>query len=45
MSNEKYLNSLRREEFLFACAIDPNLVGPTLSPIPPFTLPTGPQGA
>ncbi|OPD56271.1 exosporium leader peptide-containing protein [Bacillus anthracis] len=45
MSNEKHLNGLRPEEFLFACALDPNLVGPRLSPIPPFTLLTGSQGA
>lgn len=31
--------------FLSARAFDPSLVGPTLSPIPQFTLPTGPTGA
>ncbi|EEM56525.1 MULTISPECIES: exosporium leader peptide-containing protein [Bacillus cereus group] len=29
------------EEFLFAAALNPQLVGPTLPPIPPFTLPMG----
>ncbi|HDR4462017.1 TPA: exosporium leader peptide-containing protein, partial [Bacillus cereus] len=44
MSNENHSKGLSIEEFLFACALDPNLIGPTLSPIPPFTFPTGPQG-
>ncbi|WP_410254799.1 exosporium leader peptide-containing protein [Bacillus anthracis] len=28
------------DEFLSSAAINPNLVGPTLPPVPPFTLPT-----
>lgn len=31
-------------EFLIGAAFDPNLLGPTLPPIPAFTLPTGPTG-
>lgn len=31
-------------EFLSGTAFDPNLIGPTLPPISPFTLPTGPTG-
>uniref|UniRef100_UPI001FB8B07A exosporium leader peptide-containing protein n=1 Tax=Bacillus albus TaxID=2026189 RepID=UPI001FB8B07A len=31
-------------EFLSSTSINSNLVGPTLPPIPPFTLPTGPTG-
>ena len=31
-------------EFLSGAAFDPNLSGPTLPPIPAFTLPTGPTG-
>lgn len=31
-------------EFLSGAAFDPNLLGPTLPPIPAFTLPTGPTG-
>ncbi|MES5893446.1 exosporium leader peptide-containing protein [Bacillus cereus group sp. RP43] len=31
-------------EFLSGSAFDPNLLGPTLPPIPPFILPTGPTG-
>ncbi|MFJ7557094.1 MULTISPECIES: exosporium leader peptide-containing protein [Bacillus cereus group] len=27
-------------EFLSSAAINPNLVGPTLPPVPPFTLPS-----
>ncbi|WP_242315839.1 exosporium leader peptide-containing protein, partial [Bacillus cereus group sp. BfR-BA-01355] len=29
------------DDFLSSASINPNLVGPTLPPIPPFTLPTG----
>ncbi|WP_277998093.1 exosporium leader peptide-containing protein [Bacillus thuringiensis] len=32
------------DELLNAAALDPNLVGPTLPPIPSFTFPTGPTG-
>ncbi len=32
------------DEFLSSTSINSNLVGPTLPPIPPFTLPTGPTG-
>ncbi|MEC2910623.1 exosporium leader peptide-containing protein, partial [Bacillus thuringiensis] len=31
-------------EALQANALDPNIIGPTLPPVPPFTLPTGPTG-
>ncbi|WP_255285262.1 exosporium leader peptide-containing protein [Bacillus cereus] len=31
-------------EFLSGAAFDPNFLGPTLPPIPAFTLPTGPTG-
>ncbi|WP_276570647.1 MULTISPECIES: exosporium leader peptide-containing protein [Bacillus cereus group] len=34
----------RKTCFLRGAAFDSNLLGPTLSPIPPFTLPTGPTG-
>ncbi|TKI21397.1 exosporium leader peptide-containing protein, partial [Bacillus cereus] len=46
MSNESENNSagLNLDEFISAGALDPNLVGPTLSTIPSFTLPTGPTG-
>ncbi len=44
MSNNNYSNGLNPDESLSASAFDPNLVGPTLPPIPPFTLPTGPTG-
>ncbi|PEM36672.1 exosporium leader peptide-containing protein, partial [Bacillus toyonensis] len=37
-------NEFNEVDFLSAHAFDPNLVGPTLPPIPPFTLPTGPTG-
>ncbi|MEI3896269.1 MULTISPECIES: exosporium leader peptide-containing protein [unclassified Bacillus (in: firmicutes)] len=33
-----------KSEFLSGAAFDPNLLGPTLPPIPAFTLPTGPTG-
>ncbi|MRS24710.1 exosporium leader peptide-containing protein [Bacillus sp. RIT694] len=35
----------KENEFLIGAAFDPNLLGPTLPPIPPFTLPTGPTGS
>ncbi|HDX9630676.1 TPA: exosporium leader peptide-containing protein [Bacillus cereus] len=31
-------------EFLSSVALNPSLIGPTLPPIPPFTLPTGSTG-
>ncbi len=40
MENKK---SLKHNEILSAKAFDPNFVGPTLPPIPSFTLPTGRQ--
>ncbi|MBD2798632.1 exosporium leader peptide-containing protein, partial [Xenorhabdus sp. 18] len=40
MSNEKNINF--NNEILFSPGLDPNLIGPTLSTVPPFTLPTGP---
>ena len=39
MSNNNYSDGLNPDESLSASAFDPNLVGPTLPPIPPFTLP------
>ncbi|MGK8688527.1 MULTISPECIES: exosporium leader peptide-containing protein [Bacillus cereus group] len=46
MSNkgENDLTGLNLDELISAEALDPNLVGPTLSTIPSFTLPTGPTG-
>ncbi|EJS74621.1 BclA C-terminal domain-containing protein [Bacillus cereus] len=41
MSNNNYSDGLNPEESLSASAFDPNLIEPTL---PPFTLPTGPNG-
>ncbi|HFK1724260.1 TPA: exosporium leader peptide-containing protein, partial [Bacillus cereus] len=35
---------LNLDGFISAGALDPNLVGPTLSTIPSFTLPPGPTG-
>ncbi|MEH7029734.1 exosporium leader peptide-containing protein, partial [Bacillus wiedmannii] len=32
------------DEFLSSTSINPDLLGPTLPAIPPFTLPTGPTG-
>ncbi|HDR6958477.1 TPA: exosporium leader peptide-containing protein, partial [Bacillus cereus] len=34
-------NELNTKEYLSAHVLNPNLIGPTLPPIPPFTLPTG----
>ncbi|OTY38129.1 hypothetical protein BK742_23060 [Bacillus thuringiensis serovar pingluonsis] len=42
MENRK---GLKHNEIINARAFDPNLVGPTLPPIPSFTLPAGPTGA
>ncbi|MDO8161040.1 hypothetical protein FKQ51_27940 [Bacillus toyonensis] len=42
-SNKKLFN-LITNEILFAATIDPQLIGPTFSSIPPFTIPTGPTG-
>lgn len=33
-----------KNEILQANALNPNLIGPPQSPIPPFILPTGPTG-
>ncbi|HDX9614695.1 TPA: exosporium leader peptide-containing protein [Bacillus toyonensis] len=46
MSNEngKELNYINSTDFLSASALNPDFVGPTLPPIPSFTLPTGPTG-
>ena len=33
-----------KNEMFQANALNPNLIGPTLPPIPSFTLPTGPTG-
>ncbi|PGM96024.1 exosporium leader peptide-containing protein [Bacillus cereus] len=44
MFNNKKQQDLLINDFLSSAAINPNLVGPTLPPIPPFTLPTGPTG-
>ncbi|WP_370513485.1 exosporium leader peptide-containing protein, partial [Bacillus sp. SH7-1] len=32
------------DEFLSSAAFNPDLIGPTLPPIQPFQLPTGPTG-
>ncbi|MCU5115475.1 exosporium leader peptide-containing protein [Bacillus wiedmannii] len=32
------------DDFLSSASISPDLLGPTLPAIPPFTLPTGPTG-
>ncbi|MED0876462.1 exosporium leader peptide-containing protein [Bacillus mobilis] len=47
MSNESgsYSKGLNQDGFISAGALDPNVVGPTLPPIPSFTFPTGPTGA
>ncbi|WP_353767694.1 exosporium leader peptide-containing protein [Bacillus fungorum] len=42
MLNKKTSKDFILNECLRAYALDPNLIGPTLPPIPPFTLPTGP---
>ncbi|MEJ9125308.1 hypothetical protein P4I92_16510 [Bacillus cereus] len=42
--SENYSKGLNPDDFMPAAALDPNLVGPTFSPIPPVTLPTGPTG-
>ncbi|TKH97818.1 exosporium leader peptide-containing protein, partial [Bacillus cereus] len=42
--NEKYSKGLAPDDFISAGALDPSLLGPTLPPIPPFTLPSGPTG-
>ncbi|MDA2701372.1 exosporium leader peptide-containing protein [Bacillus cereus] len=34
----------KEDELLYNAALAPNLIGPTLPPIPTFTLPTGPTG-
>lgn len=45
MSYNKYQNQFNANKFVSADALNPNLVGPTLPPPPPFTLPTGPTGS
>ncbi|OPD41742.1 YncE family protein [Bacillus thuringiensis] len=37
-------NEFESHEILSGSAFDPNLIGPTLLPIPPFTVPTGSTG-
>nr|WP_303660274.1 exosporium leader peptide-containing protein [Bacillus cereus] len=44
MPNNKRNKDNLSHVFLSAAALDPQFVGPTLPPIPPFTLPTGPTG-
>ncbi|PEL42702.1 exosporium leader peptide [Bacillus toyonensis] len=44
MLNKKKWKGLIPDELLSATVLDPNLIGPTLPPIPPFTLPTGTTG-
>ncbi|WJX08422.1 exosporium leader peptide-containing protein [Bacillus cereus] len=44
MLNNKKWKGLILNELLSATALDPNLIGPTLPPIPSFTFPTGPTG-
>ncbi|KAB2459714.1 exosporium leader peptide-containing protein, partial [Bacillus sp. CH140a_4T] len=41
MSKENELNS---RDILQGAAIDPSSIGPTLSPTPPFIIPTGATG-
>ncbi|MEW4320110.1 DUF4183 domain-containing protein [Bacillus thuringiensis] len=45
MLNRKKWEGIMPDELLSGAALDPNLIGPTLPPIPSFTLPTGPTGA
>ncbi|MGG1345077.1 exosporium leader peptide-containing protein, partial [Bacillus toyonensis] len=47
MSNksENDSNRLNQNAFISATAFDPNLIGPTFSSIPPYTLPTGATGS
>ncbi|MGN4561960.1 exosporium leader peptide-containing protein [Bacillus cereus group sp. MYBK5-2] len=45
MLNNKKWKGLISNELLSATALDPNLIGPTLPPIPSFTFPTGPTGS
>ncbi|WP_439020238.1 BclA C-terminal domain-containing protein [Bacillus thuringiensis] len=42
MQNNNYSDGLHPDESLSASAFEPNLVGQTSPPIPPFPLPTGP---
>ncbi|PFV85107.1 hypothetical protein COL05_04000 [Bacillus sp. AFS059628] len=44
MFNKKKWDGLIPDDLLNAPALDPNLIGPTLPPIPSFTFPTGPTG-
>ncbi|PFP75392.1 hypothetical protein COJ95_17820, partial [Bacillus cereus] len=44
MLNKKNQKDFTLDESLNAFALDPNLIGPTLPPIPPFTFPTGDTG-
>ncbi|PGV95812.1 hypothetical protein COD86_11565, partial [Bacillus cereus] len=44
MLNRKKWKGLIPDELLNGAALDPNLIGPTLPPIPSFTLPTGSTG-
>ncbi|HHL0974448.1 TPA: exosporium leader peptide-containing protein [Bacillus cereus] len=41
---QKKIDAKHNEYFLHAAAFDSNLIGPTLPPIPSFTLPQGPTG-
>ncbi|PFP74803.1 exosporium leader peptide-containing protein, partial [Bacillus cereus] len=43
MSNNKYEQEFDSNNYLFAHALDPDLVGPTFPPSPPFS-PTGVTG-
>ncbi|PEC98263.1 hypothetical protein COD79_26635 [Bacillus cereus] len=45
MYNEDWSKNVFPDETLVAPALNPNLIGPTLPPIPSFTFPTGPTGA
>ncbi|WP_410986226.1 exosporium leader peptide-containing protein, partial [Bacillus paranthracis] len=44
MLNKKKWEGLISDDFLSAAALDPNLIGPTLPPIPSITFPTGTTG-
>ncbi|WP_433996688.1 exosporium leader peptide-containing protein, partial [Bacillus cereus] len=44
MFNGKSSNDFIMDEYLSGAGVDPSGIGPTLPPIPSFTLPTGPTG-
>ncbi|PFA86243.1 exosporium leader peptide-containing protein, partial [Bacillus cereus] len=44
LKKDKFENVYHTNEYLSAASLNPNLIGPTLPPIPSFTLPSGPTG-